>query len=670
MPHMHTPGRNLYLKTVPLSRALEVFREQALPRMRCPMEWVPVDACHGRVTAQAVHAVLSNPNYNACAMDGIAVRSAATAGAHERAPVRLRPGTDYMPVDTGDVLQSPYDSVIMVEDVEEGEPPDAAGECGTEDVHGGGGVLIRASAAPWQHVRMMGEDIVAGDMLAPSRHPIRPEDVAAFVAGGLSRIPVLARVRVAILPTGTEIRDVGADMRPGDILDSNSRMIAAMAVEAGAVPCRLPIVPDDREQLKAALLEATACADLVVVLAGSSAGSEDHTAGLLRELGEVWVHGIDIKPGKPAVLGAIGGTPAVGIPGYPVSAYMTFRHVVLPLLREVTGVAGMAGKSASPFMTDEASCSAVLTRRLVSSLKHQEFVRVQVGKVDGRITATPLARGAGAILSLVRANGILVVPRETEGWEAGTEVRVTLTRPEQDLDRTLSVVGSHDLLLDWLADLLAAQGTGMGVLSAHVGSLGGILAMKRGEAHLAPIHLLDPESGTYNLPMVRRHFPNEDMFLLRGIRREQGFYSREPLPEGCGFGDLARRGMRFLNRQKGSGTRLLVDHLLARAGIRQEDIPGYDTEVTTHTGVALSVREGNADIGVGIRSVARQMGLQYAPIGYEEYDFLFRPSLRDHPVFQKCLETLDGKAFRSRLSEAGGYVLDTWTQVLVKGGTA
>lgn len=620
--------RNIYLQTVTLEQALALFEEKTKDKGLQRTETVPVEACYGKITAQAVYARLSNPNFNASAMDGIAVRSEATFGADERNPVILKLNEDYIWVDTGDVIREPYDSVIMVEDV---EPLTAET------------VRIAAASHPWQHVRMIGEDLVIGEMIIPSGHLIGPEDVGALISGGTVNLEVLAPLSVGIIPTGTEIVDIGTDMKPGDILDANSRMFAAMVTEAGGQPKRYAIVPDERPALKAAIQQAVRENDLVVINAGSSAGSEDYTAGLIKELGEVWVHGIDIKPGKPTILGAIAGKPVIGIPGYPVSAYMAFKHFVVPMLSPTT-----------PKKTRQAK----LTRRVVSSLKHKEFVRVQVGLVDGSYIATPLSRGAGATMSLVKANGILTVPKEVEGIEAGETVDIELYKKEAQIESTLVSIGSHDLLMDWLSDLFEIEKNGSHLMSAHVGSLGGIMAVKRGEAHLAPIHLLDLETGVYNQTYIEKYFKDEPMMLIKGIRRWQGYYTREPLKLDKGFESIIEHQYRFINRQKGSGTRLLSDYLIQQAKLDSSQIPGYDTEVLTHTGIALAVKSGNADVGVGVESVARQMGLCYTPIGKEDYDFLIPKrfmALEQVRAFIKCLES---PAFKARLTGAGGYEMD------------
>lgn len=648
--------RNLYLNTVTLEEALSVFRSRTGGGLRPGTETVPVVASLGRTTAEAVFARISSPYNNASAMDGIAVRSEATVGADERSPVVLERDRDYRIVDTGDVIVDPYDSVIMIEDVEE-----------IDERH----VRITAASHPWQHVRMIGEDLVAGEMVVTSRRRIGPEDVAAMIAGGVSEAKVIRPPLVGVIPTGTEIVEPGTEMTPGAILDSNSFMLAALVEEAGGRPVRMPIVPDDRDRLRAALLKSVEENDLTIINAGSSAGTEDHTVGLIRELGEVWIHGIDIKPGRPAILGAIGGKPVIGIPGYPVSAYMTFRHFVTPILRESAGEArpDLGAASEVRAEAEDRMIRATLTRRVVSSLRHREFVRVQIGPVNGRFVATPLERGAGAIMSLVKANGILTVPKESEGIESGTEVEIAATRPLEDIARGIVSIGSHDPLMDWIADLLERNGSGRHLLSSHVGSLGGMLAVRRGEAQLAPIHLLDSASGTYNETWVRRHFPDDAMVLVKGIRRWQGFYTREPMPLEGGFLAVARDRLRFINRQKGSGTRLLTDHLLKQAGIAPSSLSGYETELPTHTAVALAVQAGNADIGVGVESVARHMGLCWSPIGLEDYDFLIPERALKDPGIAAFLEVLGSDALRAILVREGGYEQDPPEMVRIGNGT-
>lgn len=628
--------RNIYLKTVSLEEALELFKTKTNRIFSESFEDIHVADAYGRMTAEPVYAKCSNPNYNASAMDGILVFSEKTLTADERRPLQLIKGSDFIYVDTGDVIISPYDSVIMIEDVQ---------------VIDDETVEILAPSYPWMNVRMVGEDFVIGEMLLTRNHLVSSVDLGALISGGIETIKVYKTISVGLIPTGSEIVDIGTTLKPGDILESNTRMFAGLVLENGGRPRRYPIVPDDKEKLRDALLKAVSENDIVVINAGSSAGSEDFTAALIAELGEVWVHGIDIKPGKPSILGAVGGKPVVGIPGYPVSAYMTFKHFVVPML------------SRTPHTST--SIEAVLSQAVPSSLKHKEFVRVQLGSVGDKVIAIPLKRGAASTMSLVKANGILTIDKTSEGYPAGSVVSVEKTRQHLDLNDGLLSIGSHDLIMDWIADILVSEKRRTYLLSAHTGSLGGIMAIKRGEAHIAPVHLLDEATGNYNIAEIKRYLRHQPMVLVKGIKRWQGFYMRKDQADIKCFSDIASRGALFVNRQKGSGTRLLTDYLLKQEGLDASRITGYKTEVLTHTAVALAVKTGNADVGIGIESVARQMDLAYHPLAKEDYDFLIPKDQMDTPKVKDFIRVLESDVFRKRLEEAGGYEMTPLTYVVI-----
>ena len=619
--------RNLYLTTTPVEEAREIYMkalgEAAAPRI----ETVRVTDALGRVTAEAVYARYSSPLYNSAAMDGIAVVSSATEGASEAAPVTLKPDEDYIIVDTGDPIRKPYDAVIMAEDTQETES----------------GMVIRASAPAWQHIRPVGEDIVVGEMILTSSHRIRPIDIGVLLSGGVTEIPVFAQPRVGIIPTGTEIVEPYEDPKEGDIIESNSRMFEAMIRENGGIPCRYDIVDDDYDKIKAAVLKALDENDMVIVNAGSSAGTEDYTVHILREIGEVFIHGVAMKPGKPVILAKACGKPVIGIPGYPVSAYLAVENFAYPVLRSFTGLSE----------SKDHRINAILSRRLVSSLKHREYVRVRVGYVDGRYVCAPLARGAGAAMSMVKADGFCVIPQECEGYEAGESVEVILFSSAGDIDRTIVCTGSHDLLLDVISDLMSGEGEGIRLSSTHIGSLGGLMALRRGEAHITPSHLLDEETGIYNESYIRSMFP-EDMILVKGVRRIQGLMVASGNPYGIkGIEDLTR--IKYVNRQRGAGTRVLLDYKLKQAGISSSEIDGYDAEASTHMAVAAQVAGGDADCGMGVYSAAQAMGLDFIPVGEEEYDFVMRPETLQMPEVQCFLRLLGSTEFREKLAELGGY---------------
>lgn len=625
--------RNLYLKTIPVDEAVEKYTKAVRALIEVKREEIPVTESLGRVTARAVYARFCSPLFNAAAMDGVAVVSDNTLGATEKTPKILQPDRDYRVVDTGDPISEPYDAVIMAEDLMEDRE---------------GNISIIAPAAPWQHIRSVGEDIVAGEMILPGNHRIRPMDISVMLAAGILEVEVITRPQVAIFPTGTEIlepEEVDSEKaaREGGIVESNSRMFENMVTEEGGIPHRFPHIPDDYQQIKTKISEAVDRYDMVIINAGSSAGTEDYTVHVLRELGEVLVHGVAIKPGKPVILAVVRGKPVIGLPGYPVSAYIGFENFVSPVLAMLTG-RGEVRRDC---------CEAVITRRIVSSLKHKEYLRVKVGKVGDKIVASPLARGAGAAMSLVRADGFCVIEQESEGVEAGEKVLVELNKNLEEVEHTVVSIGSHDVIMDVISDMMIGRYGNMYLSSSHVGSMAGLMALKRGEAHIAPTHLLDEATGEYNVAAIRKLF-REPMVLIKGVSRMQGIMVRKGNPLGIGgIADLT--GVRFVNRQRGAGTRVLLDYLLKKEGIPAEEIKGYSREATTHMAVAAAVFGGSADAGMGVYSAAKAMNLDFIEVGPEEYDFAVPVKYLELPHVQAFIETLKSEEFHRKLDEMGGY---------------
>ena len=404
--------RNLYLKTIPVEEAKEKYMTRIAEILDVKLETIPVIDSLDRITSSAIYAKYSSPLFNASAMDGIAVSAEDTAGASETTPLILTED-QYRIVDTGDPVHYPYDAVIMAEDIVE-----------TDD-----GVKIIASAAPWQHIRPIGEDIVAGEMILPGNHKIRAIDIGVLLSAGILQVEVIKRPDVAIFPTGTEIIEPESTPEDGSIIESNSRMFENMVTVCGGIGHRFPPIIDDYEMIRDQVSDAVDRHDMVIINAGSSAGTEDYTVHVLRELGEVIVHGVAIKPGKPVILAIVRGKPVIGLPGYPVSAYIGFENFVAPVLR-------MMGKR--PESSAE-TVEAHISKRLVSSLKHKEYVRVKVGKVGDKFVAAPLARGAGAAMSLVRADGFCVIQQSSEGVEAGEKVKIELYRSKSAIENTAVV---------------------------------------------------------------------------------------------------------------------------------------------------------------------------------------------------------------------------------------
>lgn len=632
----------------PAAEALVAWQE-ACAAAGCPERVgttrLPLGDAVGCVTAEPVWAIASSPPFDAAAMDGIAVRAADTVGASETTPIVLAAGS-FETVDTGDPVPRDFDAVVMREDVHEVD----------------GGAELRAAAAPFQHVRSIGEDVSAAELLLPVGHRLRPVDVAAAGAAGATELVVRRRPVVTVIPTGDEIRPVGSELREGELPDTNSVMLVAQAEAAGCEAHRFDVVADVPERIATAVREAAARSDLVIVVAGSSAGRDDHTAAVVAEVGTLAVHGVAVRPGHPVVLGVVRGeaagaggdpggsgtagghaaTPVLGAPGYPVSASLTFDIFAAPLLARLQGAPPPEGPVAR----------ARLARKLASAMGMDDWVRVRLGRVGGQLVATPLPRGAGVLTSLVRADGLLVVPAALEGHHAGDEVTVRLLRGVGEIDRTIVVTGSHDLVLDLAASALRERDPLVTLASSNVGSLGGLTALRDGLCHVAGSHLLDPDTGEYTLPYLDRLLPDRGVSVVRLVHREQGLIVPPGNPaRTTGIEDVASVGLRYVNRQRGAGTRVLFDYELARLGISPEAIKGYEREEHTHLAVAAAVAAGRADCGLGVLAAARAFGLDFVPVAKEPYDLVFEDPAPLEPLF----ELLSSSGFRRAVEDLGGY---------------
>ena len=640
-------GRGPYLEDLPLEEATRRFFE-ALERAGSlsplPSESVPLEEALGRVTAAPVWAGTSSPHYHAAAMDGVAVRAEDTYGASRTSPKRLRIGPQARWVDTGDPMPPRSNAVIMAEDLQ---------RVGEEEIE------ILGSVAPWENVRPLGEDIVATELVLPENHTIRPIDMGAVAATGLTMVAVRRRPRVAIIPTGTELVEPGPQMKPGEIPEFNSLTLSGLLREWGAVPVRASIVADDRAQLARAVRGAVEGSDVVVVNAGSSAGSEDYTASVVSELGELLVHGVAIRPGHPVVLGVVSGKPVLGLPGYPVATALTADLLLRPLVYRLQGIVP----------PERPRMRAVVTRKLLSPIGQDEFLRVKLGRVDDRVVATPLGRGAGVTMSLVRADGIVRIPRFSQGLQAGEEVEVELLRRPEEVERTIVAIGSHDLTLDLLANLLRRDYPGLSFASSNVGSLGGLMALRRREAHLAGCHLLDEETGEYNVPYIRRVLPGEEVVFVHLVYRQQGLMVRKGNPKGIHtLEDLLRDDVSFINRQRGSGTRVLLDYEMKRRGLDPDGINGYEREEFTHTAVAAAVDSARADVGLGILAAARALKLDFVPLLKERYDLAIPRRFFEAPLLEPLLETIRSDAFKTQVDALGGYDTSETGKVIAEMG--
>ncbi|MEK7307704.1 MAG: molybdopterin biosynthesis protein, partial [Nitrospirota bacterium] len=617
---------------------------------------------------------------------------------------------------TGDPLPEGFDAVIMIEDVNlvRGQASGVRGQKSEEKIEvkkirssednnlstsqllnfstSLEFIEIIAPATPWQNVRTIGEDIVVTELILPENHRIRPVDIGAMLAGGLTEIKVRRKPKVVIIPTGSEIIEPGTELKKGNIIESNSRILAGLISEWGGEPVRFNIVPDDTDVLKKAVIEAVETGDLVVINAGASAGKRDFTSSVIAELGEIILHGLAIKPGKPAILGWVNNKPVLGIPGYPVSAYITFELFAKPLIHMWQGIEKKETKI----------IKAKLSRQIASTLGMEEFIRVKTGKVGKDIIASPVSRGAGVLMSLVRADGFVRIPAMSEGIGAGTEVEVELIRDVQDISNTIVCIGSHDNTLDILGNFLKKKYPKYSLSSAHVGSMGGLIALKRGEAHIAGTHLLDEETGEYNIPYIKRLFnennpptptfdknlstppfdknppsppfdkggmgglSDEKIILINLVYREQGLLVLKGNPKNIrGFKDLIREDNTFINRQSGSGTRLLTDKHLKDLKIDARKIKGYEKEEFTHMGVASAVLSGIADAGLGILAASKALGLDFIPVAKERYDLAVPEKFYKLDMIQKLLDVIKNNAeFKNTVKNLGGYDISDMGKII------
>ncbi len=631
--------RKIYIENHPLEEARTIFMNnlEAIGFFEPVTEEIPILEAYGRIVSGPVFARRSSPHYVASAMDGIAVAAQDTNLASEFRPVTLS-SDQYLEVDTGDYVPAQYDSVIMIEDVNFVD----------------GGARIIKPAVPWQHIRSVGEDLVAGDMIVPSLSRLGPYEIASFVTAAIERVTVIKKPLVAIIPTGTELVERGSlEMQPGQIVESNSYMLSGMAQEWGAEVFRHDIVPDQPDLLADALQDAAARADLIIMCSGSSAGREDYTAGLVDEMGTLLVHGLATRPGKPAILGIINNKPVIGVPGYPISAQLIFSLFARPVLYRRQGLP----------IPELEEFEATISRKTASHMGVDEFIYVNVAPIKDNYVAYPLSRGAGITTSLVKADGAVLIGRGQEGLQAGEKCTVTLFKSRANIEKSLVAIGSHDLSIDFLSNILI-QRYGIRLISTNVGSMGGLMALARREAHMAGLHLLDPVNGEYNITYLQKYLAKQSWMLINIAHRQQGLIIKKGNPMGIkSLEDLAANKIRYINRQKGSGTRVLLDYILSQKGISSSLINGYNREEYTHLAVAAAVKNDACDVGLGIYASARALNLDFIPVSEETYDLCILPELMKTDQLENLLETIRSQDFKTLLNKAGGYRLETSGQI-------
>ncbi|MBU1020562.1 MAG: molybdopterin biosynthesis protein [Firmicutes bacterium] len=629
-------AQKVYLNSTEYTTIKSILHELIeITNIRLQSEMIDTRDALNRITSEAVYAKVSSPCYNASAMDGIALKASFTFEATESTPVTLSKD-QYVFLNTGNQIPEEFDAVVMIEDVIIN--PDET-------------ITLLNSAKEYQHIRPIGEDIVEEDMVLPKNHKIRPIDISALLSAGISTISVMQKPRVAIIPTGDEIVKDVEELVVGKIIDSNSYYVKNELETLGAYTTIFPIEKDDFDRLEQTILQASKAYDFVVIGAGSSAGTKDYAKDIIETNGTVIVHGINIKPGKPTIIGCVNNTPIIGLPGYPVSTYIAFEQVVKPLLY-------MVQKQEPSLMH---FVQARLTRKVYSSLKNYEFVRVKLGKINHEYIATPLDRGAGVTMSLVKADGLLLIDKNSEGFIENQMVTIQLLKNVSEIDKSLISIGSHDILLDKIDGLLSEYNTNLS--SSHVGSFGGIMAIKNKGCHIAPVHILG-EDGIYNKFIIRQYL-DDSYVLVKGVSRIQGLYVKKGNPKQIkSIQDLTRDDVTFVNRQRGSGTRILLDHLLDKSNIDPNKIKGYHFELSTHMLVATSVKDNRYDVGMGVKSAANIVGLDFIEISEEHYDFIVLKDIMNTDIYTNFINVLKSKKFTDEVNKTGGYLVSNIGDVI------
>ena len=628
--------RNIYLEKADLKTAQNITLEK-FAGSYSKTELTASENGLDRILAEPVYARLSSPLYHVSAMDGIALDSKTTFGASKTEPKRFEPGKNAFYVNTGEPVPEGTDSVVIIEKV---------------NILDDNTVEIDEALFPWQNIRKTGEDIVATEMIFPSYHKISPQDICALLSGGITKVKTIKKPVIAVIPTGNELISADTDekdIKPGAVIESNSSMLAAFIEKSGCEFIKYEPVSDDPEILGDLLdkISKDENTDIILTIGGSSAGSKDYTKKAIEKNGEVFIHGIAVMPGKPAVAGSVNSKPVFGIPGYPVSAAIIFETIITPLIIS--------------FLKDEdtaqESVEVYPVRNITSKLGLEEFVRVKIGKVNSRFLAAPLSGGAGAITSVTEADAVIRIPSQSEGITDRSPVSAGLLRRKSLIEKTLLMVGSHDNTIDILSDLMAEKR--QRISSTHVGSMGGIMAVKKGNAHLAGIHLLDTEIGRYNDSYIEKYLSDKKLKIVHLVSRYQGLITAKNNPlKITGLKDLEGSGLRFVNRQKGSGTRILTDFECMKNKINTSDIKGFNVEEFTHMSTAVSVKSGAADAGMGIMAAAKALDLEFVPVTREDYEIIIPIEFIDTEPVQILLEIINSDEFKEKVINSGGYEID------------
>lgn len=602
-----------YLPLITFAQAQHLLRTSFTHPNRT--EIVHVTQALGRVVAKPAYARYSVPEVNLAAMDGIAVKSQDTRCASGKNPITV---SDFARVNTGNIIPPRFDAVIMIEDT-------------TSD---GDRFQIQKSALPWQHVRPAGEDIREGRLVLPKGHEIRAFDIGALATYGVVELEVNT-ANVGIIPTGSELVPLGVRPAPGQVVESNTVMAQVLLTSLGAHCTRLPIVPDEPELIKEALCTAARDNDLVLISAGSSAGTRDYTAGAIADVGELIFHGVAVKPGKPMMLGKINGKPVIGLPGYPPAAQAVLREFAIPLL-EHWGLAPLTNYSVR----------VKLATPLSSDPGFDEFVPVSVGRINNQYWGMARSRGIVVQMSTVRSNGYTHIPPQVEGYDAGHELDVFLTTDPANIERTLIFSGAIDPVLEELGNI--AHDQGLFIHTGSAGNTGAVLSLKRNSCHAAPMSL-SAFSHIKDCIFLEPYLNSMDLVFVNIATQEQGIISSKEVSLD------ALDTIRWINSRRDTAARILFDSLLLSHNLLPSKIQGYDNEVSVPGAVAAAVRTGHADAGICSKALAESHELMFLPVAQEQYELVMRREMLSDPRIVTLISLIKSPGFKAHLDRSGAY---------------
>ena len=640
--------RKVFRELASVEDAKELLSKHFKPQPRA-VETVPLEECADCVLANDVEATIDVPPFDRASMDGFAVHAEDTFGAEEDRPVSLKVvgkvGAGEKPdvvvglgeaveISTGAPIPKGANAVVMVEYTSQS----------------GSSLRIYRAVVPGDNIMAAGSDIMAGELILRKGDFLTPRETGVLAALGVTRVNVFRKPVAAIVSTGNEIISHGNPLSYGKIYDINARTVADSVVENGGVAKFLGIVGDNAEDIVSKIREGLDVADLVLTSGGTSAGVGDLLYRIIDGLGKpgIIVHGVSARPGKPLIIAVVDGKPIFGLPGYPTSALMMFHIFVRPVLRAMAGLGDV----------ERRVVKASAAERIFSSGGRREFLPVNLIRSDvGEYTVYPVPGGSGSITTLSEADGFMEIPENKVFFEAGEEVEVELfslrLKPAD-----LMIIGSHCIGIDVLLEVMRRRGFGFRCKVVNTGSSGGLAAIRRGEADIAGTHLLDEKTGVYNIPFLERFEIADKAILVRGYNREQGLVVAKGNPKNIrGMEDILREGISFINRNPGSGTRILLDmhlnQIARKKGVSFErltsKIDGYRVEAKSHTAVAVAVLHGKADVGLAIHAVADMYGLGFIPVAEEHYDFLIRKERFVKDVVKAFVEVLRSEEFKTAL---------------------